>query len=344
VIELKAENRTFDGLEAEIDAEIRTKQPWRQWQGVQVPLAALGLQKRDNAALAGNNMHPLTSTGHLDQLFTQIDGGISSDIVADRIGATVISGLTEASYNIPRQTSMMSASHVAIDSPLPTSSDPTFSNATLTPKLIGSISQINLSAALAQHPALGGTDFVGRELSRALTQEINRAVLYGNNSLNPAEPNGLAVHSTDTTETVSIDALAIDSMSKIKAGLLDYLKSTDHPARWLLQYRLLDRLRTVSAYTGSVESAFYVLGLDSGTAAGYPVVSTTLFEPTATTPGYLGDFSTIVHGFWEGVSIVINPYDADAYAQGAVKVRIMALHDVGCVDPKRIRKFTYDLS
>ena len=78
-------------------------------------------------------------------------------------GVRTITGLTEDTVRIPRQTAMMSAAYAAMDTDLQASDDPAFSNVDLKPRLVGSVTELALSAVLAQHPRIG-TDYIGNEL------------------------------------------------------------------------------------------------------------------------------------------------------------------------------------
>jgi len=194
---------------------------------------------------------------------------------------------------------------VAEDADFHTSSDPAFTTKTLTPKLVTGLATINLSAIFAQHPQLGGTDFIGAELDRALAQEINRAFLSGDNTTNAEEPDGLLIQATASTvaaSAVPIDATAFASLVGIPSQVEDYLQQ-EIEGVYILHPKFVDGLATVLKFTGSEDAA---IELSSKVIAGKNYIrGISLPVDTGETPDaapglFIADPATIVHASWFG--------------------------------------------
>lgn len=225
----------------------------------------------------------------------------------------------------------MSAGHVAIDTDLPDSSDPTFTNTTMTPKLVGSVAQLQLSAILAQHPRIG-TDFIGSELRRALTQEVERVFLNGDNTTNAAEPDGL-VNLADDTDSLALGvSTPIDDLNACIAAYVDYLQEWPNGVQWVLPLEYLQALETIPSFTGSQKDARMAF-MDKGMNA---VIGLNLPDNT----GFFGLFNYMVHGIWQGIDLSLNPYADSVFAKKATLLRVSMMHDYQIIDPKRIRQVT----
>ncbi|MCU7837022.1 MAG: phage major capsid protein [gamma proteobacterium symbiont of Taylorina sp.] len=336
-------NQVISGLEAEHDQEIKKNQPGRDWFGAAVPMEAIF---KASGVVSPTNLAPLAGIENHDELFQRINTAIGKQLVSGQLGATVLSGLTEQTVKIPRQLSMQTAGHVVLDADLPSAGDPTFDTQNLTPKLVGSVAQLNLSSFMAVHPRVG-EDFIANELRRALAVEVDRVFLEGDNATSAEEPDGILTLATDTTLSVNHDTLAVADLDAIIALLKAYLQETNPNATWALNPNFLSGLRTVLAFTGAQESASTVLGLANGTINKFNVIETLGFPVTAGTPdtsaGIFGEFNTVIHGLWSGVDVSVNPWETTVFKKGAALIRCMMMHDIAVVDPKRIRKFTTDL-
>ncbi len=336
-------NQAIAGLEAEHDQEIKKNQPGRDWLGTAVPVEAIF---KASGVVSPTNLAPLTGVDNRDELFQRINTSIGKQLVSGSLGATVLSGLTEQTVKIPRQLTMQTAGHVTLDSDLPDAGDPTFDTQSLTPKLVGSVAQLNLSSFMAVHPRVG-EDFIANELRRALAVEVDRVFLEGDNTTNSEEPDGILTLATDTSIAINHDTSAVADLDAVIALLKTYLQETNPNAAWALNPNFLSGLRTVLAFTGAQESAATVLGLANGTINQFNVTELLGLPVTAGTPdtsdGLFGEFNTVVHGLWSGVDVSVNPWETTVFKKGAALIRCMMMHDVAVVDPKRIRKFTTDL-
>lgn len=330
------EQRHIDGVEGEFDSELRSKQPWREYGGAAVPLEMIFLSDEQRAKISKasgvvnpTNLEPLTGEDYRDELFTLIDDAIGKQLLSGQLGVRTLTGLREQTIRIPRQDSMMSAGHVALDTDLPDSSDPTFTNTTMDPKLVGSVAQLQLSAILAQHPRIG-TDFIGSELRRALIQEVERVFLAGDNTTNPAEPDGL-VNLADDTDALALGvSTPIDDLNGCIATFADYLQDWPNGVKWVLPLEYLQALETVPSFAGSQKDARQAF-MDKGMDA---VIGLNL--PDAT--GFFGLFQYMVHGIWQGIDVSLNPYADSVFAKKATLLRVSMMHDYQIIDPKRIRK------
>lgn len=328
--------REINGLEGELDQELRASQPWREFGGAAIPVEQVLLSDQQRAALTKasgvvnpTNLAPLTGEDYRDELFTLIDDAIGKQLLSGKLGVRTLSGLSEQTIRIPRQDSMMSAGHVALDTDLPDSSDPTFSNTTMSPKLVGSVAQLQLSAILAQHPRIG-TDFIGGELRRALQQEIERVFLEGDNATNVEEPNGLDTLADDTDSLSMGVTTPIEDLNAVIDTYGRYLQAMPAGVKALLPPEYLQACEVIPSFSGSCNSARQAIE-----AKGLPVV-TGLNLPDDT--GYFGLFEYMVHGIWQGIDVSLNPYADSVFKKKATLLRVSMMHDYQIIDPKRIRK------
>lgn len=340
-----AQQRNLDGLEAEVDQEYRHLQKWRNFSSASlvVPEQVFGIGTRANSALSGENLAPLTGEQHLTQLFSKVGSAVENELLSERVGAKVITGLTESSVLIPRQTDKLTASHVGLDADLTDAGDAPFDNVELKPRKVGALNTLNLSSILAMHPAVGN-DFIANALGSALAEEVSRAFVSGDNGTTAAEPDGLISLSTNTSQTLVPATNAIATFDAIKQSFINYAGINAPAALWLIRHELLDALKTEPAFTGSSDSVASALGIPSGMLSGYPVMPTTAIPASVATPGYFGAMSTMIHGIWRGVEVTVNPWASAVFAKGGTLIRVTMLHDIGAVDPNLIRRFSADLS
>lgn len=345
------------GFEKEISREIKSKQPWRKYNGFAVPdiafnqKAMAAYNQKASGTGSGQNMADLIGVDRQDGLFTRTDAGITNDLLFDRIeGVTNLTGLTEKTVTIPVQNAQCSADYIAEDGTFHSSSAPAFTTADLSPKLVTALATLNLSAVFAQHPQLGTPDFIAAELRRAMSQEINRAFIVGDNDTNNEEPDGLLYQATDSTASPSATPLAIAaatfaSLVSIPQQVEDYLQQ-EIGGTYILHPAFIDALATQLKFTGSVEAAVklsekMIAGKNVLRGIGLPITDTTVDNaPTF----FVGDASTIVTGQWFGYDLLINPYADAVYSKGNVYVRLHTFNDLLLVDPKRVLKFVTNVA
>ena len=330
--------RSIDGLEGEMDQELRSAQPWREFGGAAIPIEQVLLNDQQRAALTKasgvvnpTNLAPLTGEDYRDELFTLIDDAIGKQLLSGKLGVRTLTGLSEQTIRIPRQDSMMSAGHVALDTDLPDSSDPTFSNTTMSPKLVGSVAQLQLSAVLAQHPRIG-TDFIGGELRRALQQEVERVFLEGDNVNNPEEPSGLDTLADDSDALALGVTTPIEDLNAVLDTYLRYLQAMPPGVTALLPPEYLQACEVIPSFTGSCNSARQAIEMKGLNL----MMGLNLPEDT----GYLGLFDYMVHGIWQGIDVSLNPYADSVFKKKATLLRVSMMHDYQIIDPKRIRKLS----
>ena len=83
--------------------------------------------------------------------------------------------------------------------------------------------------------------------------------------------------------------------------------------------------------TAKVASTDSVMLMEApDTLAGYPVQVSTLLDgdTTDTSIVIFGAWSQLLVGYWSGVDILVNPYEATAYMRGRVLMRVMRDVDV----------------
>ena len=332
------EQRVPAGLEGETDQELRHAQPGREFGGCAVPIEQVFLTKdqRDTIAKASGvydptNLAPLTGVDYRDELFARISDAIGKQMIMGQLGVRTLAGLTEDTIRIPRQTGMMSAAHTAIDTDLPDSSDPTFSNQLIRPKLVGSIAQLQLSAILAQHPRIG-TDFIGNELRRALVQELERVFISGDEATTPAEPDGLVILADNSNALTIATATLLADWQNVEKVYRDYTQDLNNRVSWVLPPELLEAGEHVASFSNSRDTMTSVVLRTSPRI----VNALNLPETTGIYTGFVGQFDNFVHAIWQGIDVSLNPWETTVFAKKATLLRVSMLHGQQIIDPKKI--------
>lgn len=344
-----AGKRILDGVELDQDQQMRAAQPSREVHGVLVPLteillnakqrAALNAEIKASGAISGGVLNPLTGIDNKDELFSLIGDAIGAQVLSGRLGGRVITS-DEQTVLIPRQTAKVTAGHVDIDTNLPASGDPAFTNQTLSPRLMGSVSQLNLSSMLARHPALGTSEYYASELRRALQAEMERVLILGNSGTNPEEPSGLDILATAASGAVTVGVNTIGEINIIDEELINYLQTDQTGAKWVLPLEFINECKTAASFSGSNQSIHDALNMNVGMVNQDALIAgLNLTKAAQVYTSFHGDFSTLVHCLFSGIDIAVNPYADSVFAAGGTLVRAFMLHDINVIDPKRILSF-----
>jgi HK97 family phage major capsid protein len=270
----------------------------------------------------------LIATDHLAGSFIEY---LSNRVMCVNAGAILLDGL-RGNVSIPRQSGGASSYWVAEGvTTNPTESEPTFDALALSPKHVGTYTEITRSMVLQSSPAVD--NLVMMDLARALSQGIDLAALHGTGANN--QPTGIAATSGigavagGTNGAAPDDADIIDletevSVDNADLGALAYM--TNAKVRGKLKktdigtdtgQRVWDR-RTPEAplngypcyVTNQVSSA-----LTKGTSSG--VCSAIFF----------GNWQELIIAMWGALDILVDPY---TYSKsGGLLIRALQSADVG---------------
>ncbi len=254
-------------------------------------------------------------------------------MVVQQAGATVLTGLV-GDIAIPRQTGGATAYWVA-EGNAPAESDQTFDQVTMTPKTVGTFTDI--SRKLLKQSSVDVEGLIRSDLSKTLGIEIDRAAFHGtalNNqprgilatsgigavyaggaTVNGTNANGAAPVWADVVnlekevaaDNADIGSLAYITNAKMRGKLKQVWKNATYGEIPLW----LDGPTPINGYRGLVSNQVASNLSKGGSGA---VLSAMLF----------GNFADLLIGMWGGLDLLVDPYTGGTSGT----VRVIALQDV----------------
>ncbi len=303
------------GFEREISAEV-VRRSGREFQGIAVPDQVFLAERR--TLLAGSTAADLVPSTHRPDLY--IDR-LRNALVTGRLGATVLDGLV-GTVDIPRQTGSSTAQWVAEDGSI-TEDDAAFDDVTLSPKTVGAMTSYSRRTLINSSPSI--ETIVRNDLAAVLANAIDYQAMVGDGSSNT--PTGV----TNAGATAAGGGSALTWAEVLQfIALVETGNALDGSLGWAMNPLVKKKLRS-TAKVDSTDSVMLMEAPDS--LAGYAAASTNALpgalsdggSPPAPIAGTIifGDWSSLLIGYWTGVDLLLNPYEATAYAKGRVKVRAM---------------------
>ncbi|MBU4030735.1 phage major capsid protein, partial [Patescibacteria group bacterium] len=159
-----------------------------------------------------------------------------------------------------------------------------------------------------------------RDGARALAAALDAAALVGGGANQPSGIGATVTPTTFATPTWAEGLAMIASIANTNA-LMGSLGWAGHPD-------VTKKLRStlVAASTDS-----RMIMSEPNSLYGYQYYDTTALVGNGSPADrgiVFGDFSSLVVGYWSGVDILANPYEATAYSKGNVQVRALLTADV----------------
>ena len=309
VIRSQMEGRALSGaaLESHQESERRTG---RKAEGVFIPLAAL----EQRVQTAGNNVQGgyLVGTDHRADQYIE---PFRNSLLARKLGVRVLPDLT-GNVSISKHGSGCTSGWVAENSALPTGGM-TFGNVTLAPRHVGGL--VEISRQLIQQSSPAADALVRADLSAVIAQAIDSAIISGGGSSEP-----IGVLSTSGIQTYSMASPGwAHFVNMVKK--LDIVNAT--ATAWLLSASAKSVIMSLTDSTGLPAKI-----LDGGRMLDTPAYWTNQLADKVGAPNtgriLLGDWSQVLLGIWDELSILVNPFESVAYSRGGVLVRAMATCDV----------------
>lgn len=312
------------GFEREISAEVARRSA-RKFEGLAVPDQVFQVEKR--TLLVGSSAADLVPNTHRADLFIDV---LRAKLVVARLGGTYLDGLLGTPIDIPRQTGNSTAQWVDEDGSL-TETDATFDDVTLQPKTVGAMTSYSRRTLLNASPSI--EQIVRNDLASVIANAIDAKALVGDGSSNT--PTGVI----STLGVTDITATATPTWAEILSFIasIDADNALEGSLGWVTNPHVVKKLRS-TVKVSSTDSV--MLMQEPGNLAGYPLATTTGIPGTAgnspadTAELIFGDWSQLLIGSWTGVDILLNPYEATAYAKGRVMVRAMKDVDVQVRHPE----------
>lgn len=302
------EGRALSGAEGEYNAEMRRRNG-RAAQGFYFPMA--GLETRVNTAATAANLVPE------DHRADQYVGPLRDALLARRLGVRVLSGL-RGDVHIPKHGTSTVSDWVAENSGL-SPSDMTFGNIALTPKHVGSLSEMSRQLIQQSDPTV--EMLLRDDMAFALAQAIDTALIEGGHS---DEPTGVIGTLGTANATLATPTWA-QVLQMIEQVEIDNALSPSHA--WLTTPQGKAKLAGTLKVSGDAGAGFLYA---DRMMAGYPLLSTNQVPANSDAQGIIfGDWSQVILGVWSELDILVNPYATDTYARGGVQIRAMATCDIG---------------
>jgi HK97 family phage major capsid protein len=304
------------GREREISAELQRRSGGR-FQGVAVPMNVFEKRVITTAAPAGGPGANIIASDFRGDQFIDI---LRAQLVTQRLGATVLSGLV-GNVEIPKLKASAATGWVAENAAI-TPSDHQFSQVTMAPKHVGAITEFSRNMLLQSTPDI--EQLIRADFAEILARALDAAAIKGGGANQPAGV--LSQAGLDTSVSMAGGPTWGDVLDLINIVEEANSMGTGFVMRPLAAKRLRETVRVAST-----DSRFIMETPDE--LAGYPAVRSTLVPiDTAPTPDataiIFGQWSGLLIGYWSAFDLLVNPYEATAYAKGNVSVRGMLTADI----------------
>jgi HK97 family phage major capsid protein len=301
------------GFEREISAEVG-RRAQRKFQGIAVPDEYFFTERR--TLLVGSSAAQLYPEQHRADLFVD---ALRARIIVGQLGATVLDGLI-GDQDIPRQVTSSSAQWVGEDASL-SETDASFDDVTLSPKTVGAVTSYSRRTLINSLPAI--ENIVRNDLASVIANEIDKQAMLGTGA--GSTPTGI-VSATGVTSLT----LATPTWAQVLAfpAAVQGRNADVGTMAWAMAPDAVAKLRS----TVRVATTDSVMLMESSTRLGdFPVAVSTVLT-TGDSPDksivLFGVWSQLLVGYWSGVDILVNPYEATAYLKGRVLIRAMRDCDV----------------
>lgn len=313
VLRSQLEGRALSGAAAEAHAEIE-RRTGRKAQGVFLPMSLF--ETRVNTTTSGAN---IVGTDHRGDQYIP---ALRNSLLARRLGVRVLSGL-RGDVTIPKHGSSTTSAWIAENSGL-TPSDMTFGNVALSPKHVGSLSEMSRQLIQQSDPTI--EQLLRDDMAFGIAQAIDGALIKGGGT---NEPSGVI----DTLTTAN-GSLAGPTWAEVLAIMQAVEEdNTMSPAHaWLTNPGGKAKLAGTLKVAGDAGGGYLLQG---GRMAEQPLYSTNQVPDNVNGSSIIfGDWSQVMLGIWSELDVLVNPFDSTAYARGGVLIRAMATCDIAIRHPE----------
>lgn len=309
------------GRENEISQEL-ARRDGKEARGILVPHEVFQERRALLTSNTGENLYP---ERHRDDLF--IDR-LRESLRVGQLGATILSGL-KGTQDIPRMTGSTTSYWVDEHADV-TPSDASFDSVQMTPKTVGAETEYSRRMIINASPDV--EQLMRNDLSQVLATAIDYQAINGTGLAN--KPKGIRY--VAGTSSVTITAADPEPFKK----LLEFVTamSTDNALAGRLAW-------LVNPTTHALFRSWIRENTDTpvmtvpGQLLDYPIAATNHI-PSDTgsgnneSPIIFGNWSDLIVGYWSSVDILVNPYHADVYSKGGVKINAMQDVDIAVRHPE----------
>ncbi len=319
-IQARINNRSLDGVEAEVSKEIE-RRSGKAPQGFYFP-TEIAVNKR-------TLLNTTTGTGAVGTVtaptFIEV---LRNRMITQALGASMLPNMV-GNFSLPQQTASGTAYWVA-EGNAPTTSNQTVGQVAFSPKTVGAYT--DLSRKFINQSSFDAENFVRDDLAKVLGIELDRAGMLGSGNSN--QPLGI-VPNLVANFAGQILALGADGEGITFADCvaLETLVATANADSGSLAYATNAKVRGALKVTpkSSVAATVGFVWESGDTVNGYRAAVSNSITGNATKGGgtnlstmIFGDWSSLTYALWGGLDILVDPYTGS----NAGTVRVVALQDV----------------
>lgn len=243
------------------------------------------------------------------------------------LGATMLMGLS-GNLTIPRRKASVTSGWVAENTAL-TATDPQIDQVTMTPKHAGAFTEYSRNLLMQSSPDV--EQLLRNDMALVLAETLDAAAISGTGA--DAQPTGILATSGIGNVAMGTNGLAItfDAIADLMGQVDD---ANGEGTGFLTNTKVRRGASKVKDSTGQP------LGLSTMFQGLTPAISNIV--PSNLTKGsssgicsalIYGAWSDLMIGMWSELDILVNPYEATAYAKGNVQVRAMMTVDIAVRHP-----------
>lgn len=237
----------------------------------------------------------------------------------ESLGVNVMSGLVG---DVPLPTSGAFTFAYGAETATTAGTDTTFAGPTLKPKRCSGV--VDISKKLLAQTSFSVEDYIIEQINIAYGNAVVSAALNGSGEA-PIGLYTLITTNVNTTATALTHAIAVNLESMVDAADGTNVKRA----------YLSDTKVKASAKTTKIDAGSGIFLSDGNSLNGYPFLSTTLMptlDTGASHPIIFGDWNQLTVGYWDSISIIVDPYTQAA--SGKVRLIIEGFSDVAVTNEK----------
>lgn len=235
------------------------------------------------------------------------------------LGVNIMSGLVG---DVPLPTSGAFTFAYGAETAPTSGTDVSFAGPTLKPKRCSGV--VDISKKLLAQTSFSVEDYIIEQINIAYGNAVTSAAINGSGEA-PSGLYTLITTNINTTASALTHAIAVDLESKVDAA-----DGTNVRRAYLSDTKVKG-----SAKTTKIDAGSGIFLSDGKSLNGYPLVSTTLMptlDSGASHPIIFGDWNQLTVGYWDSVSIIVDPYTQAA--SGKVRLIIEGFSDVAVTNEK----------
>ncbi len=308
------------GFEREVQAEL-AKRAGKSPEGVLAPIELFHEYRTVTTGLpAGGPGGNLIATDLMGQMYFD---RLRAALKVQMLGATVLGGLT-GNVDIPGLKASATTGWVAENTAL-TASDAQYRKVSMAPKHCGAITELSRNMLQQSSPDI--EQLTRNDFALLLAESIDKAAIAGTGTA--AEPRGI---------------LSTVGIGDVPMGTNGAAMTIDTPVDIMAKVQIADAPATSRGFLGTNRTMIAAMKLKDG--QGLPYGLDTVFQgerrefssnvPSNLTKGtgtnlsalIYGNWADLLIGYWSAFDLLVNPFEAIAFAKGNVQIRAMLTADI----------------